>query len=120
MAAGDATAKKAAKPSIMEKFFKNGQPWEKEELETAIHWMRQVLALVTGILWGIVPVTGIGGVFFFFLFNVLAVRFYYTSRLGIDSEDFGGHYELAREGMATAFSVFLLSWVITYSNIQDF
>uniref|UniRef100_A0A2N9G5S9 Uncharacterized protein n=1 Tax=Fagus sylvatica TaxID=28930 RepID=A0A2N9G5S9_FAGSY len=36
--------------------------WDKDQLGDVLHWIRQVVALVCGLLWGTIPV--VGGVWF--------------------------------------------------------
>ncbi|KAJ6691782.1 PROTEIN C20ORF24 RAB5-INTERACTING PROTEIN [Salix purpurea] len=32
--------------------------WDKDQLGDALHWIRQVVALVCGLLWGTIPLVG--------------------------------------------------------------
>ncbi|MBA0577743.1 hypothetical protein Golax_019943 [Gossypium laxum] len=37
--------------------------WDKDQLGDVLHWIRQVVALLCGLLWGAIPV--VGGVWIF-------------------------------------------------------
>ncbi|KAK3703966.1 hypothetical protein QZH41_009889 [Actinostola sp. cb2023] len=53
----------SAEGSVSETFkkaLKSGSKWEdKEEFLDVIYWLRQILAVLLGITWGIVPLKGI-------------------------------------------------------------
>ncbi|KAK2560853.1 Respirasome Complex Assembly Factor 1 [Acropora cervicornis] len=46
--------------AIMKKAFKKDTTWEdKDEFLDVIYWFRQILAILLGIVWGILPLKGI-------------------------------------------------------------
>lgn len=92
--------------------------WEKEELFDALHWIRQVVALLCGILWGFIPLVGSFWIVLFLALSSAIVYGYYTLVLKIDSEDFGGHGSLLQEGMFASVTLFLLSWILVYSVLH--
>ena len=47
--------------------------------------------------------------------NLLIIFLYYTSYQSVDEEDYGGHVELAKEGLLTSFALFLVS--VKLSNL---
>jgi len=51
------------------------------------------------------------------LVNFGTTFFYYTKFLGVDDEEFGGTWELLKEGFMPSFGVFLVSWIISYNVI---
>ncbi|XP_073291715.1 uncharacterized protein [Primulina huaijiensis] len=89
--------------------------WDKDQLADVLHWIRQALALIFGLIWGAIPL--VGGIWFF-LFVVLStgiIYAYYAIVLKIDEEDFGGHGALLQEGLFASVSLFLLAWILVYS-----
>ncbi|KAJ8303311.1 hypothetical protein KUTeg_019707, partial [Tegillarca granosa] len=55
-----------------------------------IYWMRQIIGVVLGLVWGIIPLKG-----------------FLLSFQKIDEEEYGGAQEILKEGLMTSFSSFL-------------
>ncbi|XP_058109620.1 uncharacterized protein LOC131252877 [Magnolia sinica] len=89
--------------------------WDKDQLGDALHWIRQVVALICGLLWGAVPLVGAMWIVVFLVLSSGIVYGYYALILKIDEEDFGGHGTLLQEGLFASFSLFLLAWILVYS-----
>merc|ERR1712072_1261618 len=92
--------------------------WEQEELETSVHWLRQAVAFITGVLCGMLPVRGFPGLMAFAVVNVCVLAMYYGTYLGIDQEVYNSKFELLKAGMMPAFGVFLATWTITYTSVH--
>ncbi|KAG8565314.1 hypothetical protein GDO81_012801 [Engystomops pustulosus] len=93
--------------------------WEdKDEFLDVIYWMRQILAIVLGVIWGIVPLKGFVGIAIFCLINAGVLYLYFSSFQQIDEEEYGGTWELTKEGFMTSFALFLVVWVIFYTAIH--
>ncbi|XP_073037640.1 uncharacterized protein [Primulina eburnea] len=89
--------------------------WDKDQLADVLHWIRQALALIFGLLCGAIPL--VGGIWFL-LFVALStgiIYAYYAIVLKIDEEEFGGHGALLQEGLFASVSLFLLAWILVYS-----
>lgn len=91
--------------------------WPQDDLLDTIHWLRQASALLIGIVWGVVPLTGWVGFVAFLAVGTLAIFAWYR-RQGIDEDDYGGHQPLLAEGLAPCVSVFLLTWISVYSTLH--
>eukprot|EP00270_Netrium_digitus_P009073 TRINITY_DN2753_c0_g1_i3.p1 TRINITY_DN2753_c0_g1~~TRINITY_DN2753_c0_g1_i3.p1 ORF type:complete len:129 (-),score=20.65 TRINITY_DN2753_c0_g1_i3:338-724(-) len=91
--------------------------WDRDELGDVLHWMRQIEALICGLIWGLIPLTG--GLWFaaFMALNLGSVFLYYNQLLCIDEEDFGGHSVLMQEGMLSSVGLFMLVWILIYSCV---
>eukprot|EP00879_Flechtneria_rotunda_P008566 GHRR01008976.1.p1 GENE.GHRR01008976.1~~GHRR01008976.1.p1 ORF type:complete len:119 (+),score=27.50 GHRR01008976.1:201-557(+) len=89
--------------------------WEKDELLDVIHWWRQVIGFLFGLLWGATQITGFLGFISFLVLNSLSTIAVYKSMLGIDEDDYGGHADLVVEGMPGSVASFLLAWVLSYT-----
>lgn len=92
--------------------------WTLEEVKTAIHWFRQLTAFLCGVLWGSIPFTGFYGFTSMVVVNSVGTIIFYTTVLKVDPEDFGGHGALTQEALPPAISMFLLTWIVTYSLLQ--
>lgn len=92
---------------------------DKDEFLDVIYWMRQILGLMIGITWGLIPLKGFLGLALFLVVNVAIVYIYYNSFQKIDEEEYGGPTEILKEGLMTSFSSFLVAWIILYSALHS-
>lgn len=90
-------------------------PWDKDQLGDVLHWIRQVVALVCGLLWGAIPLVGGIWIVVFLLISSGIIYGYYAIILKVDEEDFGGHGALLQEGLFASLTLFLLAWILVYS-----
>lgn len=89
-----------------------------EEFLDVIYWARQVLGILIGIAWGIIPLKGFLGLLLFVLLNAGIIYFYCSNFQNIDEEEYGGAWELTKEGFMTSFAGFLVTWIIIYSGLH--
>ncbi|XP_059139553.1 GEL complex subunit OPTI-like [Physella acuta] len=92
---------------------------DKDEFLDVIYWMRQILGVLLGLVWGVIPLKGFIGLALFILVNVAIVYIYYNSFQKIDEEEYGGASEILKEGLMTSFSSFLVAWIILYSALHS-
>ncbi|URE43842.1 Rab5-interacting protein (Rab5ip) [Musa troglodytarum] len=85
-----------------------GRVLTSDQLGDVLHWIRQVLGLACGLLWGAIPLVGAIWIALFLLLSSGIIYGYYAYVLKIDEEDFGGHGALLQEGLFASFSLFLL------------
>ncbi|XP_067651535.1 GEL complex subunit OPTI-like [Haliotis asinina] len=105
--------------SIVSKAFTQDAEWtDKDEFLDVVYWLRQILGVVIGLIWGLIPLKGILGLGLFFIINVAIVYMYYNSFQRVDEEEYGGASEILKEGLMTSFSSFLVSWIILYSSLH--
>jgi len=90
---------------------------DKEEFLDVIYWARQALGIILGIVWGIIPLKGFLGLALFVLINAAVIYFYFSSFQNVDEEEYGGPWELTKEGFITSFAGFLVTWIIIYSGL---
>lgn len=79
--------------------------------------MRQFIGIFIGILWGLIPLKGFLGLALFMLINAAIVYFYCVNFQNVNEEEYGGTWELTKEGFMTSFAGFLVTWVIIYSGL---
>lgn len=108
--------------SVCKTFLKaitRGSLWpDKDEFLDVIYWLRQVLGIIIGLVWGILPMQGFLGLALFFFVSSIIIYIYFQSFQGVDEDDFGGFSELVKEGCMTSFAGFLVTWIITYSGLH--
>ncbi|CAI9297961.1 unnamed protein product [Lactuca saligna] len=102
-------------PLKFEKLFDPEAFWDKDQLGDALHWIRQIVALVCGLIWGSVPLVGGIWIVVFLLISSGIIYGYYAIILKVDEEEFGGHGSLLQEGLFASITLFLLAWTLVYS-----
>jgi len=86
-----------------------------------VHWFRQILGLLIGIVWGILPLEGASALVSFVVTNGVITVLYVTKFLGVDIEELGGTLsELIQEGFMSSFGTFLISWIFVYNALHSF
>ncbi|OEL29016.1 hypothetical protein BAE44_0009964 [Dichanthelium oligosanthes] len=88
---------------------------DKDQLLDAVHWIRQAVGLLCGLLWGAVPLVGAVWIALFMAISTGIIYWYYAYLLKVDEEEYGGHGALLQEGLFASFTLFLLSWTLVYS-----
>ena len=88
--------------------------WEKTELLDALYWIRQVVALVVGPVFGLMGVEGALGLSLAVGILWVGMFAWYGKFMQVDVEEMG-QWELASEGTFPAFALLLLGWIATYS-----
>nr|XP_054748137.1 GEL complex subunit OPTI-like [Lytechinus pictus] len=105
-------------PSVWQRAFKAKSQWpEKDEFLDVIYWMRQTIAILAGLAWGLLPFRGFIGIALFCALNAGVLYIYFTSFQQVDDDDFGGPWELTKEGFMSSFALFLVVWIIVYSAV---
>ncbi|XP_057558176.1 GEL complex subunit OPTI isoform X1 [Hippopotamus amphibius kiboko] len=100
---------------------KSTTPWKsslKDEFLDVIYWFRQIIAVVLGVIWGVLPLRGFLGIAGFCLINAGVLYLYFSNYLQIDEEEYGGTWELTKEGFMTSFALFMVIWIIFYTAIH--
>ncbi|GMR59630.1 hypothetical protein PMAYCL1PPCAC_29825, partial [Pristionchus mayeri] len=101
------------------KALRPGSEWsDKDDLLDVLYWGRQVFALVVGIVFGVIPLSGILAIAAYAAVSTLVGQYFVVNYQGADEEQMGGFWELAKEGFGTAFATFLVAWITTYSAIH--
>ncbi|KAF8382656.1 hypothetical protein PRIPAC_71798 [Pristionchus pacificus] len=105
--------------TILAKALRPGSEWsDKDDLLDVLYWGRQVFALFLGVVFGVIPLSGVIAIVIYAAISTLAGQYFVCNYQGADEETMGGFWELAKEGFGTAFATFLVSWITTYSAIH--
>ncbi|KAK4777701.1 hypothetical protein SAY87_017888 [Trapa incisa] len=89
--------------------------WDKDQLGDALHWIRQFVGLVFGLLGGAIPLVGGIWIVVFLVISSGIIYGYYAMILKVDEEEYGGHGALLQEGLFASLTLFLLAWILVYS-----
>ncbi|CAG9763285.1 unnamed protein product [Ceutorhynchus assimilis] len=110
---------KAKELSVWTRAITANSEWpDKDEFLDVIYWSRQVLGIILGIIWGIFPLKGFLGLALFFIINAGILYFYFSNFQCVDEEEYGGPWELTKEGFMTSFAGFLVTWIIIYTGLH--
>uniref|UniRef100_A0A8C5E784 RAB5 interacting factor n=1 Tax=Gouania willdenowi TaxID=441366 RepID=A0A8C5E784_GOUWI len=113
------------KQSTWSKALSSNAVWdEKDEFLDVIYWLRQIIAVILGLIWGVAPLKGFLGIAIFCIINAGVLYVYFSSFQQIDEEEYGGTWELTKEGFMTSFALFLVhcchlhgtSWSLHHST----
>ena len=91
---------------------------DKEEFLDVIYWLRQGLGVAIGIVWGLLAVQGAIGLALFALLNAGLIYVYFSAFQSVDEEEYGGAWELTKEGFMTSFATFMVMWIILYTGLH--
>ncbi|XP_059613856.1 GEL complex subunit OPTI [Phlebotomus argentipes] len=105
-------------PTIWAKAFTKSEWVDKDEFLDVVYWARQLLGILIGVAWGIVPLKGFIALFLFVAINCGIVYLYCINFQGVDEEAYGGVWELLKEGFMTSFACFLVTWIIFYTGLH--
>mmetsp|Transcript_14047 Transcript_14047/g.17029 ORF Transcript_14047/g.17029 Transcript_14047/m.17029 type:complete len:124 (+) Transcript_14047:146-517(+) len=92
--------------------------WEPEQLLDVIHWFRQILAVICGLIWGAVPFEGFIFIPIFFALNLVSVLVLVRSHFRVDPDEYGGLPFVLQEGIMVSMALFTLTWICTYSLLH--
>ncbi|XP_057371202.1 GEL complex subunit OPTI-like [Daphnia carinata] len=110
---------KPSLPSVWNRMLSKNSEWpDKDEFLDVIYWARQILAVILGLIWGVFSLQGFLGLALFALANAGILYVYFTSFQSVDEEEYGGVWELTKEGFMTSFAGFLVTWTIIYSGLH--
>ncbi|TRY79694.1 hypothetical protein TCAL_11005 [Tigriopus californicus] len=96
----------------------NSEWAEKDDFLDVIYWARQILGVLLGLVFGLLGVTGAIGLIGFAAGNAGALYAYWTLFQGVDEEEYGGAWEMTKEGFMTSLAGFLVCWIILYSGLH--
>uniref|UniRef100_A0A0N5BIM4 Rab5-interacting protein n=1 Tax=Strongyloides papillosus TaxID=174720 RepID=A0A0N5BIM4_STREA len=107
------------KPSVLSSISKAFTPqseWcSNDELLDVVYWGKQILSIFIGVIWGLLPLTGIMSIIGFAITSGISSYLYVTRFQGYDEDELGGFFEIAKEGLSAAFATFMISWIVTYT-----
>jgi hypothetical protein len=114
---------KEEKITLQEIFTKATTPdanWNKsnfKQFPDVVFFIRQLIGLSMGILFGFSSTIGVLGVPIFLVVNCIIPFLYYARYINVDIDDFGAT-ELGSAGFQSSFGLFILGWTIMYSALN--
>ncbi|KAJ1980200.1 hypothetical protein H4R33_005541 [Dimargaris cristalligena] len=101
--------------SPYEKAFRSDVEWSKTELKDVLFWLLSGLSLVSGLICGVLGLTGYVGFISYFVTSFSAMSYYIGTFLQLDADDFGGKAELLQDAYTAGLGVFLTGWICMYT-----
>uniref|UniRef100_A0A8C6YTU8 Uncharacterized protein n=1 Tax=Nothoprocta perdicaria TaxID=30464 RepID=A0A8C6YTU8_NOTPE len=99
----------APRASAWSKALRSRAAWhDKDEFLDVIYWFRQIIAVILGLF----P-------FLFCLINAGVLYLYFSSFQQIDEEEYGGTWELTKEGFMTSFALFLVVSLVPFKLLCE-
>ena len=90
-----------------------GSEWTREDITLIIYWVRQILSLLLGILWGLVRFEGWLGILTYLIVCVFTLSTY-KSALKVPDDTFD-IIDVFKEGIIPGLGIFLFGWISSYS-----
>ncbi|KAM7259752.1 hypothetical protein ACFE04_015493 [Oxalis oulophora] len=103
-------------PSKFSNFLDPEASWDKDSLGDVLHWIRQFIGLLCGLIWGAIPLTGGIWIGVFLMISSGIIYGYYAMLLKVDEEEFGGHGALLQEGLFASITLFLYTAWLTFDQ----
>eukprot|EP00919_Chromeraceae_sp_WS-2016_P054413 GHVR01129270.1.p1 GENE.GHVR01129270.1~~GHVR01129270.1.p1 ORF type:complete len:116 (+),score=14.64 GHVR01129270.1:321-668(+) len=94
---------------------KQNGAWTKYDIMEILFWMKLLLGIVIGIVFGLIGVTGVVYIGIF-LYLVSLITSKYIERFEVD--DHIEKLDILKEGINTSFPAFILSWTILYTFLH--
>ncbi|KAM3127024.1 hypothetical protein pb186bvf_020868 [Paramecium bursaria] len=88
-----------------------------DQVKEALFYVRQVIALIIGIVAGFYNLTGIATIIGFVMIQ-MGFAYYYTYRFLQADEEKIEVTEIYLEGFPVSFGEFMLSWILVYTATQ--
>ncbi|CAI5451996.1 unnamed protein product [Caenorhabditis angaria] len=116
-------ATQSAEPTVASTFVKALQPgseWpDKDELLDVVYWGKQILSLLVGFVFGFTPLVGLLAIISYVCISSVVAQHYVTKFQKVDEDDVGGFWELSKEGFGAAFATFMVTWISTYTSLNQ-
>ncbi|KAI6199379.1 hypothetical protein M3Y96_00620800 [Aphelenchoides besseyi] len=80
---------------------------DKDDILDVLYWGRQFISLIIGVLWGIIPLKGLFAIVLYVAISTFSGHLWVTNYQDQEDEQFGGFWELGKEGFGAAFATFM-------------
>lgn len=105
-----------AKPTpLYHKVISNQIQITPQEALTSAHWLRQLLGIVIGLVFGIAQFTGAPAVLTFLVATTVLPPFLLSLTNELDLEEIAEISPIQTEGIAPSIALFLLTWIVSYT-----
>lgn len=102
-------------PSLFTRAFQSDAKLEPAEIIDVSYWLRQVIALFMGVVYGATKVTGQIGITSFLCSAIMVPPAFIKRIHPFDEDELGKIGSVSTEGLMPGFALFILSWIVTYT-----
>lgn len=107
---------KSSRKTFLSLFDKNAVWDDKDEVLDAVYWIRQILAVIMGLVWGLLGIKGFLGIASFAILNSIAA-YAIANNTGYDF-DSDENFLSVKEGFMATFASFLVTWIVTFTAVH--
>lgn len=109
------TKSESESKSLWQKVFAKDEQLTPQEVLKAAHWVRQLLGVSVGIIFGVVRFTGAPAIMTFLLTTIMAPAALLGLFNELDLDEINDVSPMQAEGVMPSFALFLLTWIVTYT-----
>ena len=88
--------------------------WTKKNFPEVLYWVKQVLSIFLGLLWGNINMSGYHGVLAGVGSHLSLTFWYVNTYCQVDLEEYPPE-EVLKEGAQQSIALFLLSWILVHT-----
>ncbi|PXF46289.1 hypothetical protein BWQ96_03945 [Gracilariopsis chorda] len=100
---------------LLQRVFDSTTTLTPEDAIAAAHWIRQILGIVVGIVYGLIQLTGFTGIMSFFTLALMLPTTLMSIFHELDFDEINKHNNIQTEGLFPAMALFVLSWTLSYT-----
>lgn len=100
---------------LLQRAFNSQFELSAEDVLSVAYWIRQVLALLVGVIFGFMQLTGFTAILGFLGAALMAPTAMLSMFRELDFDDINKRSSLQTEGIAPALALFILTWTISYT-----
>ena len=96
---------------------KGHHQWDKEEFLDVIYWAHNILAIIFGLAWGYISLTGSFALISYMMTSSFLIVLYAAHYQDLDLEEFDGAWGIAKEGFIKLFGFFSTFELFCFNEI---
>lgn len=101
--------------SLVQKILEPGAILTPTEALTASHWIRQIIALITGIVFGALRITGLPPIVTFCFISITGPFSFLSSFHQLDLDEIKEVGTIQTEGFFPSIALFFLTWILSFT-----
>jgi EMC6 len=93
-------------------------PLSPEDALEAMHWVRQAIGVVAGLVFGAAGLEGVSPISLFLLSCFVIPNAYFQGQLRVDEDQVARVGSLKTEGLMSSIALFFLFWILAYTTFS--
>jgi hypothetical protein len=95
-----------------------GDTLSPEDALEAMHWIRQAIGVVAGLVFGAAGLEGVSPISVFLLCCFVIPNAYFQGKLQVDEDQVARVGSLKTEGLMSSIALFFLFWILTFTTFS--